>query len=303
MDPKHVIHLRDPGTAWLLVKVAAFTLVVPGTVVALVPYLLLADSSRSAVDFAAISALGLLPIVLGIALYSRCAHDFILTGRGTPLPIDAPVRIVTRGPYRYSRNPMYIGILAVVGGEALLFRDHRLLSYLFAVAVVFHVFIVGYEERALRRRFGDDYARYRAAVPRWLPGWTGLRALYRETFLKAGTLVLAAGTVAHVLRLSVGLPVIEMPDSIHAILVVLPAYAGLGCIVHARRIDLAGVHRKVIFGLITALLLFTAVMHFYSIVARDNQWLGRFPMWYSVLAAIVYCAFAYFMKTRTLTDR
>ncbi len=129
-----------------------------------------------------------------------------------------------------------------------------------------------------------------------------MKALYRGTFLKVGTFVFAGGVVAHVLRLTVGLPILEMPVSLHAFLVVLPAYTAFGCIVYARQIDLAGVHRKVILALIIALLLITVVMHVYSIVAQTNEWLGIFPMWYSILAVIVYGGFAHFLKTRTLVN-
>ncbi|MHC4106972.1 MAG: methyltransferase family protein [Planctomycetota bacterium] len=295
-----MIDRRTSGTAWLFAKASLFTLVVPGTVVVLVPYLLLADAALGAVDVQGISMLGLLPLVLGAALYLRCAYDFVWSGRGTPVPIDPPVELVISGPYRYCRNPMYIGILGILGGEALLYRDLRLLLFLLAMAVLFNIFILGYEERALRRRFGEAYARYCEAVPRWIPGWAGLKALYRGTFLKVGVFVLAAGAVAHVVRLTVGLPVLQMPDSIHAFLVVLPAYAGFGCIVYARRINLAGVHHAVILALIIGLLVTTVVMHIYSMVAHDNRWLGVFPMWYSVAAVLVYGGFALFLKTRTM---
>lgn len=133
-------------------------------------------------------------------------------------------------------------------------------------------------------------------------GWSVLKALYEKTFLNVGAFVLATGAVAHVLRLTVGLPVIEMPTSIHAVLVVLPAYAATGCIVYGHRIHLVGLHQRVIFILITGLLITTVVMHSYSIVAHDNAWLGIFPMWYSFLAVVVYGGFAHFLKTRTLAD-
>ncbi len=120
------------------------------------------------------------------------------------------------------------------------------------------------------------------------------------SFVKAGVFMLVGGVVAHVLRLSIGLPVTQTPDSIHAFLVVLPAYTGFGCIVYARRINLAGVHRKLVLALILVLLFITMVMHFYSIVADDNRWLGIFPMWYSVVAVILYSSFAFFLKTRTV---
>jgi protein-S-isoprenylcysteine O-methyltransferase Ste14 len=295
-----VIDRRKSGTAWLFAKASLFTLLVPGTVVLLLPYLLLADASLGAVDFLGMALLGLPLLVLGAAFYLRCAYDFAWSGRGTPFPIDPPSQLVMSGPYRYSRNPMYVGVLTILAGEVLLYSDLRLLFFLLAMTVLFNIFILGYEERTLGRQFGEAYARYCEAVPRWIPKWSNLNALYMGTFLKVGVFVFAGGVVAHVLRLSIGLPVTQTPDSIHAILVVLPAYTGFGCIVYARRINLAAVHQKVIFVMIIGLLFITMVMHFYSIVAQTSRWLGIFPMWYSVVAVIVYSRFAFFLKTRTV---
>ena len=111
-----MIDHRKPGTTWLFVKASVFTLVVPGAVVVLVPYLLLTDASLGAIDVFGMSLLGLPLIIVGAALYLRCAYEFILSGRGTPAPIDPPVHLVSTGPYRYSRNPMYIGALVILIG-------------------------------------------------------------------------------------------------------------------------------------------------------------------------------------------
>jgi len=70
------------------------------------------------------------------------------------------------------RNPMYVGVVAIILGEALLLGDVRLLCYAVAVWLSFHLFVLGYEEPALRQSFGDDYNRYRENVPRWLPRLT-----------------------------------------------------------------------------------------------------------------------------------
>ncbi len=291
-------HPTGETTFRLLLKVCAFTLLVPGTVVVLVPYLLVDDLSWNAIDPFGPALLGVFPVLLGIALYFRCALDFAFNGRGTPAPTDPPVVLVASGPYRYTRNPMYIGILAIIAGELLIYADRALLYYLLLLAAVFHTFVVAYEERVLRRQFGASYQRYRDEVPRWIPKPAGLRALYRMSFLKVGALVLGAGALAHILRLTVELPVAEMPESIHTILVLLPAYAAVGCIVYARHIELPGIGHKIIFALATGLLATTALMHAWSIAVHDSQWLGIFPRWYSVVAMLVYGTFAHFMKTR-----
>jgi protein-S-isoprenylcysteine O-methyltransferase Ste14 len=108
-------------------------------------------------------------LLLGAWVYVRCAWDFAVVGRGTPMPLDPPRELIARGLYRYVRNPMYLGVISVLIGEALLFESVRLLGYAASVAAGFHLFVVLYEEPALRRQFGDSYRRYRESVPRWIP--------------------------------------------------------------------------------------------------------------------------------------
>ncbi len=286
--------------AWLIAKVAAFTLIVPGTVMVLVPAMLVDDFSLAAVDVYGLSFLGIVPLVLGTALYLRCAYDFIVSGRGTPAPIDPPESLVVSGPYHVTRNPMYVAVLLVLAGEALLLRSPPLAAYLLVMGIAFHLVITAYEELVLGQKFGDAYDRYREQVPRWIPRWRDLVALYRKSFLPIGALVLVAGVIAHTLRLTVGLPVVETPASIHGLLVILPAYAAIGCIVFVRHIALPGAGHRVVLGLVVLLLSITAIMHLYSIVAGDSRWLGVFPQWYSVVAAVLYAGFALFLETRSM---
>jgi protein-S-isoprenylcysteine O-methyltransferase Ste14 len=114
-------------------------------------------------------------IVAGTALYVWCAWNFAVVGRGTPGPWDAPSRFVATGPYRWVRNPIYIAAVLIVLGEAWLFTSWPLLAYAGAMAVCFHLFVTGYEERTLRRRFGRTYLDYRRTVRRWIPGPPGVR--------------------------------------------------------------------------------------------------------------------------------
>jgi protein-S-isoprenylcysteine O-methyltransferase Ste14 len=85
---------------------------------------------------------------------------------------------VVSGLYRYVRNPMYVGVFAVICGQGILLGDRRLLVYAAAVWMCFHVFVVGYEEPKLRDTFRGDYERFCKAVPRWIPR---LRPWHRET--------------------------------------------------------------------------------------------------------------------------
>jgi protein-S-isoprenylcysteine O-methyltransferase Ste14 len=153
----------------LIIKNLLFTVVVPGTVAVCVPLLIAEGQSPTSLWNV---ALALLAFVVGVTVYAWCVWDFAAFGRGTPAPIDAPKKLVVRGLYRYSRNPMYLGVLLVVVGWALLFRSRALVLYAALVAIVFHLVVVLYEERHLHRVFGDEYDSYRAQVGRWLPRWS-----------------------------------------------------------------------------------------------------------------------------------
>jgi protein-S-isoprenylcysteine O-methyltransferase Ste14 len=150
----------------LLVKNLLFTVLVPGTVAVYIP--LWVVSGRSP-DWGFESLFAVAVLLLGAAIYSWCVWDFASFGRGTPAPIDAPQQLVVRGLYRYTRNPMYVGVLATILGWALLFKAASLLLYALAVAACFHLFVVLYEERHLLAAFGSQYRNYREQVPRWLP--------------------------------------------------------------------------------------------------------------------------------------
>jgi protein-S-isoprenylcysteine O-methyltransferase Ste14 len=94
---------------------------------------------------------------------------FLVEGFGTPAPIAAPERLVVGGVYRYVRNPMYVAILAVIIGQALLLGQLGLLLYAAAIWLIAAAFVRWYEEPTLTRRFGAGYEAYRRAVPAWWP--------------------------------------------------------------------------------------------------------------------------------------
>jgi len=99
---------------------------------------------------------------------------FVRVGRGTLMPNVPTERLVVSGLYRYVRNPMYVGDLVVLLGEALLFRSGRLLLYSAIAWVGFNLFISRYEEPTLRRRHGAEYLRYCEQVSRWWPRWKAI---------------------------------------------------------------------------------------------------------------------------------
>lgn len=151
-----------------LFKTLLFTLVAPASVTIYLPYWLL--SARNVPpQLGPVRYVGLLPILVGMCINCWCAWDFALTGRGTPAPFDPPKELVVRGLYRRVRNPMYVGVMSILLGEALLFAARTLLWYAAVVFVGFNLFVLLYEEPTLRHKFGAAYQSYCAAVPRWLP--------------------------------------------------------------------------------------------------------------------------------------
>jgi protein-S-isoprenylcysteine O-methyltransferase Ste14 len=120
-------------------------------------------------------AIGITQVVGGVVAFSAgalalwCVAIFGLVGRGTPLPIAPPKRLVTHGPYRYVRNPMALGVGFVLVGAALIYRSPVLLVYTALFFVVIHLFVVQYEEPTLRKTFRNDYEEYCRRVPRWWP--------------------------------------------------------------------------------------------------------------------------------------
>jgi len=120
-------------------------------------------------ELGAIEYAGIVVAVVGGALAAWCIVTFAVVGRGTPAPFDPPRKLVVRGPYRYVRNPMYLGAVLVLCGAALFHRSSLLFGYAGVFLLVSHVFVVTYEEPTLARLFGGDYEAYRARVGRWLP--------------------------------------------------------------------------------------------------------------------------------------
>jgi protein-S-isoprenylcysteine O-methyltransferase Ste14 len=153
----------------IALKTLIFTVLAPGTVAGIVPWLLLQWSGEEARLTPSIWMIGLLPLLVGVGLYFWCAGAFTFIGNGTPAPIDAPIFLVREGPYQWVRNSMYLAILSTIIGEAILFHSLLLVCYALLVWVVVHLFVVFVEEPSLRRQFGESYETYLRTVPRWLP--------------------------------------------------------------------------------------------------------------------------------------
>jgi protein-S-isoprenylcysteine O-methyltransferase Ste14 len=108
-------------------------------------------------------------VLAGAALALWCVLTFARVGRGTPAPFDPPRRLVVSGPYRWMRNPMYLGAALALGGAALFYGSLPLLAYMAMFLIAANVFVRVYEEPTLARLFGSEYARYRDGVGRWVP--------------------------------------------------------------------------------------------------------------------------------------
>jgi len=150
-------------------KTLIFSILVPGMVAFVIPWLLVQQPWGLVFVFPSVWLVGFLPLLLGVGLYLWCAGEFTFVGKGTPAPIDAPKYLVTQGPYQWVRNPMYLAVLSIVIGEAILFRSYLLVGYALLVWAVVHMFVVFVEEPSLRHQFGESYETYLRTVPRWLP--------------------------------------------------------------------------------------------------------------------------------------
>ncbi len=112
---------------------------------------------------------GIVLMGAGGILVLVCLALFIVRGRGTPAIFDPPREFVAGGPYRYARNPMYIGVWALLAGFGLYERSFSVLLFSLAWFLLFHLFVVFFEEPDLHSRFGTPYEEYCKTVPRWIP--------------------------------------------------------------------------------------------------------------------------------------
>lgn len=152
----------------LLLRNLLFTLLQPGVVTALLPYWILSNAKIS-IEFTTRlnGVFGLLVYLTGLMILLKCILQFAFEGKGTLSPVDPTKKLVTKGLYRYSRNPMYIGVLTMLAGEYIYFGYLPLLYYAIAVLAVFHLFIIFHEEPRLIKVFGHEYSEYCNKVRRW----------------------------------------------------------------------------------------------------------------------------------------
>ncbi len=150
---------------------AVFLVVAPGVVAGLVPGWLTGwwAGGDAPSWWVPVRALGALLVAGGVGVLGHAFVRFVVEGLGTPAPVAPTDHLVVGGLYRYVRNPMYVAVLAIIVGQALLLARPGLVVYAAAAAAAMVSFVTWYEEPALRRQHGEAYDAYRRAVPGWLP--------------------------------------------------------------------------------------------------------------------------------------
>jgi len=152
----------------LLLRSLFFTFLLPGTVAVLIPYWLVSSTVRVR-SIRWFQYLGLPLILIGAAGLLGCIWQFFSEGHGTLAPIDAPKELVVRGLYKYVRNPMYVSVVTILVGQAIVFGSSAIIIEAVIFIALAYLFVVFYEEPSLRRRFGESYEKYSYRVGRWVP--------------------------------------------------------------------------------------------------------------------------------------
>jgi protein-S-isoprenylcysteine O-methyltransferase Ste14 len=154
----------------LFLRALISLLILPGTFAGLIPVWIVSADRSQGQGF----IIGAVPLVIGVVMALWCVRDFYAFGKGTLAPWDPPKRLVVVGLYRFTRNPMYVGISLFLIGWSLLLASPRLAGYTVIPAVGFHLRVLLYEEPTLKKLFGEEWTLYAATVPRW---WLRLPSL------------------------------------------------------------------------------------------------------------------------------
>jgi protein-S-isoprenylcysteine O-methyltransferase Ste14 len=161
--------------AWRVVHTVAFMVVVPGTVLVLIPSQVVTRRASYSLVISWLAVPGWLTIALGSVIVLVCAIGFIVEGQGTVAFYDPPRRLVTGQLYRWVRNPLYLGATVILLGESIVFRSVELVAYAGMFWLVFHLWVLFVEEPILNAKFGARYEQCAGEVPRWLPSFRRYR--------------------------------------------------------------------------------------------------------------------------------
>ena len=154
----------------LLLRNLLFTILQPGLVAGLIPYWILGGKATQAFDkdLRVFQYLGILIFLAGLIIMFDCILRFAVEGKGTLSPADPTKKLVIKGLYRFSRNPMYAGVMLILTGEAIFFQSTNLWFYALFIFIAFNLFIILVEEPRLRKDFGEEYSEYCQKTRRWL---------------------------------------------------------------------------------------------------------------------------------------
>jgi protein-S-isoprenylcysteine O-methyltransferase Ste14 len=162
---------------WAALGSLLFFVIAPGTLAVYIPWAITGWHLKPAfLGLDALRVAGAAFLVLGLTAVVESFVRFVWKGFGTPAPIAPPTKLVVTGFYRRVRNPIYFGLIASISGEALILGDDRLLVYAAILWLFFHVWVLVVEEPGLDSSFGEEFATFKANVPRWLPrltAWAG----------------------------------------------------------------------------------------------------------------------------------
>lgn len=147
-----------------------FTILQPGMVAGLIPWFIArrAFADTFAIPFGIGQYLGITITAIGAGITLHCIARFAIEGRGTLSPADPTRQLVLHGLYRFTRNPMYIGVTLTLVGEAVFTGSASLWIYSGSIFAVFNIYIIYWEEPRLRKDFGSSYEAYCRRVRRWL---------------------------------------------------------------------------------------------------------------------------------------
>ncbi|MFD9898216.1 methyltransferase family protein [Mesorhizobium sp. NPDC059025] len=151
---------------------AVFFLMAPCIVAGLLPWLILDRYRLPLSTSLACIVIGCILIAVAVLVLLHSFARFALEGLGTPAPVAPTEKLVVGGIYRHVRNPMYVAVLSIIAGQALLFASWAVLLYGVVMGIAMAAFVHFYEEPTLVRRYGVEYETYRRAVPGWLPRLT-----------------------------------------------------------------------------------------------------------------------------------
>ena len=164
--------------SYAAIGTAAFFFIAPGVVAGLLPWWLTRWQVQTPFPgWIVFRFSGGALIAAGLAFLIHAFARFVTEGAGTPAPVAPTEHLVVGGAYRYVRNPMYLSVLSVIVGQALVLGQFHLLTYAAIIAAIMVAFVRAYEEPVLSQKFGAEYDDYRRGVPGW---WPRLQKPYRN---------------------------------------------------------------------------------------------------------------------------